>query len=150
MQYRNPEKELDFSQTMQARIEAKRTTGQAGQPFNIVNHAGPPRTNNVLGSQSRGIREWNLLSHMPDKLHTKAPTKFNEEFQIECTKRKSVLHGNTVARGRDYSILNNKFNENDSARRLEEYLGVQEHLRTECPRTRLYDPGKAPTYDPGE
>lgn len=150
MQYRDPSKEVDFSQTMQAKIEAKRTKGQAGQPFNIINHAGPPRKNNVIGSQNRGTREWNLLSHMPDKLHTKAPTEFNELFQIECTKRKNVQQGNTMARGRDYSILSNKFNENDSARRLEEYLGVQDHLRKEYSRTRIYDPIKVQSYDPNK
>mmetsp|Transcript_25796 Transcript_25796/g.43497 ORF Transcript_25796/g.43497 Transcript_25796/m.43497 type:complete len:468 (-) Transcript_25796:208-1611(-) len=148
MQYRNPEKEMDFTQTLQAKTDAKRTKGQAGQPFNIINHAGPPRTNVLLGSQNRGTREWNVLSHMPEKLHAKAPTEFNQDFQIECTKRKSAFHGNTVARGRDYSILSNKFNENDSARRLEEYLGVQDHLRKEYTRTRIYDPIKVQSYDP--
>ena len=109
MQYRDPAKEQDFSQTMQARTDAKRTKGQAGQPFNIVNHEGPPRENHLIGHQSRGNREWNLLSHFPDKLHNKAPTQFNQDFQIECTKRKPLLTGDTtLTRGRDYSILSNK------------------------------------------
>lgn len=147
MQYRDPSKEQSFSQTLQARTDAKRTTGQAGQPFNIVNHAGPPKKVLSVGTQNRGTREWNLLSHMPEKLHTKAPTKFDQDFQIECTKRKSVLHGVNVTRGRDYSIMSNKFNENDSARRLEEHLSVQDHLRKEYVRTRIYDPIKVQSYD---
>jgi hypothetical protein len=101
----------------------------------------------VIGSQNRGKREWNLLSHMPEKLHTKAPTKFDQAFQIECTKRKTALGGAPLVRGRDYSILSNKFNSNDSARRLEEHLGVQEHLRKEYTRTRIYDPIKVQSYD---
>ena len=148
MQYRNPAKEQDFSQTMQVRTDAKRTKGQAGQPFNIVNHEGPPRENHLIGHQSRGNREWNLLSHFPDKLHNKAPTQFNQDFQIECTKRKPLLTGDTtLTRGRDYSILSNKFSENDSARRLQEHERVQAHLRREYERTRLYDPIKAQSYD---
>lgn len=147
MQYRDQAKEQDFTRTMQANIEAKRTKGQAGQPFNIVNHAGPPKKNVFLGSQSRGKREWNLLSHMPEKLHLKAPTEFDQDFQIECTKRKSLLHETNVARGRDYSILSNKFNENDSARRLQEHMDVQDHLRKEYMRTRIYDPIKVQSYD---
>lgn len=147
MQYRDPVQELDFTQTLQARTEAKRTKGQAGQPFNIVNHEGPPRKNPAALVEHRGKREWNLLSHMPDKLHTKAPTEFNQEFQIECTKRKSVLDGLNLARGRDYSILSNKFNKNDSARRLEEHLDIQDHIRKEYTRTRVYDPIKAQDYD---
>jgi len=147
MQYRDNIKEQDFSKTLQASIDAKRTKGQAGQPFNIVNHAGPPKKNIFLDIQNRNQREWNLLSHMPEKLHTVAPTEFNEDFQIECTKRKSVHHEMNVARGRDYSILNNKFNENDSARRLKEHIDVQDHLRKEYVRTRIYDPIKVQSYD---
>lgn len=147
MQYRDPSKEQAFSTTLQAKTDAKKTKGQAGQPFNIVNHEGPPRKNVLLGHQPRGNREWNLLSHFPDKLHTKAPTKFNEDYQIECTKRKSLLAGLTLTRGRDYSILSNKFNEDNSARCLAEHENVQDHLRSEYTRTRIYDPIKVQSYD---
>lgn len=150
MQYRDSAKEQDFTQTLQASIESKKTKGQAGQPFNIINHEGPPKANHLLGMQNRNKREWNLLSHMPEKLHRKAPTNFNEDFQIECTKRKSVIHSMNVARGRDYSILSNKFNENDSARRLKEHIDVQDHLRKEYVRTRIYDPIKVQSYDEGK
>ena len=148
MHYRDPVKEKNFSDTLQSQIDAKRTKGQAGQPFNIVNHEGPPKKNMFLGSQNRDARKWNLLSHMPKKLHAIAPTTFDENFQIECTRRKSVLHdGDKLVRGRDYSILSNKFNENDSARRLEEHMKIQDHIRKEYYRTHIYDPIKAQSYD---
>lgn len=148
MKYRDPNKEKDFTKTLQAKIDAKKTKGQAGQPFNIINHAGPRRTNILVGSQTKETRKWNILSHMPRKLHAMAPTKFDQDFQIECTKRRSAFHeANTLVRGRDYNILSNKFNENDSARRLQDHMKVQDHIRKEYYRTHIYDPIKVQSYD---
>jgi hypothetical protein len=147
MQYRDSDKEQNFSATLHAKTESKRTKGQAGQEFNLINHKGPPKKNLHLGTQHRGKREWNLLSHFPEKLHVKAPLEFHEEFQIECTKRKGVLDGLMLARGRDYSILSNKFNEQDSARRVAEHIATQDHLRKEYVRTRIYDPIKVQSYE---
>lgn len=148
MQFRDPKKEKDFSETLQATVDRKKTKGQAGQDFNIINHKGPPRKNVFIGTQkSRDQREWNLLSHFPEKLHKKAPLEFNEELQILCTKRRSILDDLNVSRGREFNILSNKFNENDTSRRLEDHMKTQDHLRNEYERTRIYDPIKVQAYD---
>lgn len=147
MQYRDPAKEEVFTETLRSKLANKKPRAQAGQKFNIINHQGPRPKPIDTGNQNHGRREWNILSHFPSKLHTKAPLEFNQDFQIECTKRKTLTDGIIHHRGREYSILSNKFNENDTSRRIEEHLKVQAHLRKEYERTRIYDPVKVQSYN---
>ena len=146
MQYRDAQKEKEFQQTLSSRKKTK-VNKMAGQKFNIITHQGHKAPTVELERKFRGTREYNLLSHYPNKFHKEAPTQFDEGYYLACSRPVTTTTSTSNVRARDFNILSNKYKDRDEERRLEDHEKMQEHMRTLYWQTHIFDPIRGEMFD---
>ena len=137
MTYRNPERQqlLLNNRADKSRISSERVATLRAQKYDILSHSGgPPRAIDLINqsraqtvSTSAGGRDRHLISSLAPLAHTNCPTLYDEEYvekNVVLKKRLQTLQGSR----REFSLVSNKFFENNYERQVQEYEATKDRL----------------------
>ena len=137
MTYRNPEKQLLLlnARADKSRQCSERVATIRAQKYDILAHAGgPPRTIDLINEfraqtakVTGGGRDRHLISSLAPLAHTNCPMLYDEAYverNVVLKKRPQILPGSR----RDFSLVSNKFFENNHERQVQEYEATKDRL----------------------